>query len=103
MESPVEEPVEEEIIEYIPEIITKIVIDYVLHGDLIKVQEVTSNPKNRFIYFYRKTDEGIPYFDNEGIAEKEMPAYFLVGLSTGSVLHSLNFYGKNVSLTEIYY
>lgn len=93
-----EEPEEEEIIEFIPEMVPKIVIEHVLRGDILKVHDIVQNPKERFIFFYRKIDEGIPTFDNASITDKNMPDYFYVGVSTGNILYTLNYTSKHVSL-----
>lgn len=96
-ESSTDEDELEEVTEYVTEMVPVLVVDYMLHGIVHKVTEVPLNPEQRFIYFYRKTDQGIPDFENAVISEKEMPNYFLVGISTGNILHTLNVLTKNVS------
>lgn len=71
--------------------------DYALHGGFIKINDCNIDPDRRILYMYRKTEEGIPNFDLPEQAEAEMPNYFLIGMTTGNLLHSLTTLSKNVS------
>ncbi|CAH1279940.1 unnamed protein product [Diabrotica balteata] len=74
----------------VPQIIQKTVVDYILHGGFMNTGEKMFESDNyRIIYFYRKTDSGIPRFKQASDADIEMPYYFLVGSSTGNFLHTV--------------
>lgn len=83
---------------YLQQIIQKVVIDYAIHGNFAKLYE---NPANvagvRFLYLYRKSENGVPYFESAELADSEMPSYFLLGICTGNVLHTLTFLSKEAS------
>lgn len=48
-----------------------------------------SNRNRRYVYFVRQTQEGIPLHETERISKLKMPAYVLVGCTSGRVLMSL--------------
>ncbi|XP_015836813.2 dynein axonemal heavy chain 10 [Tribolium castaneum] len=90
-ETPAEEEEEPEII-YVPKIIQKLIVDHILHGNFGTMDEAILNTDNkRFVYLFRKTEEGISIsnFDTYEEAETEMPAYFLIGSCNGNFLNSL--------------
>ncbi|VEN44221.1 unnamed protein product, partial [Callosobruchus maculatus] len=91
-ETAVEEEEEYETL-LVKKMIPKYVIDYMLHGGFLTLHEEDDDwrtlieHQSRFLFMYRKLDEGIPNFDQYEIAEKEMPAYLAIGMNTGSLLN----------------
>lgn len=67
-------------------------MDHILHGGFGTLNEAVINTDNkRFVYLFRKIEEGISImnFDTYEEAEIEMPSYFLIGACTGNFLNSL--------------
>ncbi|KAJ8973386.1 hypothetical protein NQ317_012102 [Molorchus minor] len=96
-------PPPEEVEEYIdvPQIIQKQVIDYSLHGSFMHVQDDNFNYHTRFLYLYRRTDAGIPNFDEPEDADAEMPSYFIFGFTTPDVLQSITIMFKQLYLSVV--
>ncbi|KAJ8934453.1 hypothetical protein NQ314_013327, partial [Rhamnusium bicolor] len=81
------EPVEEDEIIYVPKIIQKLVVDFLLHGGFMTVDGLT-DVDHRYLYLYRKTEEGIPNFEYPEYADIEMPSYFVIGMVFVPLLHT---------------
>ncbi|XP_050294970.1 dynein axonemal heavy chain 10 [Anthonomus grandis grandis] len=91
-EKPVtEEEVEEDEIIYVPKIIQELVVDYTLTGAFNWITEGVSNTDNRFVYFFRRTEVGIPNFESMNDANIEMPSYIIVGSVGGNFIQSVSF------------
>lgn len=82
---------------------TKTSQEYTLHANFGLVKEAMQPRCNkRFIYFFRKTEEGIPTFDYAEDAEAEMPYLFHVGCCHGNFLINATDIIQNVSLHFIW-
>ncbi|KAJ8963302.1 hypothetical protein NQ318_018771 [Aromia moschata] len=83
------------------QIVQKQVIDYALHGGFMFVHDPTFNANARFLYMYRRTESGIPNFDEPEDAEAEMPFYIILGITTGNLLQTITTMFKSLFLTVV--
>ncbi|XP_045466201.1 dynein axonemal heavy chain 10 [Harmonia axyridis] len=81
---------EEEVV-MVTKTITKTSQDYTLHANFgLVLEALQPHCDKRFVYFYRKTEEGIATFDFAEDAEAEMSYLFIVGSCDGSFLVDAN-------------
>ncbi|KAF7265371.1 hypothetical protein GWI33_021219 [Rhynchophorus ferrugineus] len=95
--TPVVQEDEEETI-YVPKIIQELVVDYTINGGFNFVSEDVSKLSARFVYLFRKTEVGIPNFDNMEDANMEMPSYFIVGVISGNLIQNLTHLTKQLMI-----
>lgn len=71
-----------------------------LHGHFGTMTRHNINKEHRFVYFVRKTSDGIPCPDMMEEANSEMPGHFQVGCTTADMLSTLIHLIPGVSMTS---
>ncbi|XP_066245712.1 dynein axonemal heavy chain 10 isoform X2 [Euwallacea similis] len=92
---PPEEEDEDEIV-YVPKITQELVVDYTLTGAFNYIIEGVANTDKKFVYFFRRTELGIPNFRSLKDAKIEMPLYVLLGVVTGNFIQNISVLTKDV-------
>ncbi|CAH1165598.1 unnamed protein product [Phyllotreta striolata] len=75
---------------FVKQKIQRLATDYYLHGGFMKIgaQMYDGGEPHRIIYLYRRTKEGIPFFETAVEANLEMPNYFFIGSSNINFLNN---------------
>ncbi|KAH1015210.1 dynein axonemal heavy chain 10 [Dendroctonus ponderosae] len=98
-EKPAEEvKVEEDEVIYVPKITQELVVDYTLTGGFDWISEGVVNTDTRFVYFFRRTELGIPNFEAMDDANIEMPLYISIGVVNGNFIQSVSFLTQQLFL-----
>ncbi|KAL1513082.1 hypothetical protein ABEB36_002553 [Hypothenemus hampei] len=92
-----EEAKEEEII-YVPKIVQELVVDYTFTGGFNYITEGVVNTDKRFVYFFRRSEVGIPTFESMEDANIEMPLYIVMGVVNGNFIQSVSFLTQELFL-----
>lgn len=81
------------------------VIDYTLTAGFDFISEGVAPTDKRFVYFFRRSELGIPNFDSIETANIEMPLYIMMGVATGNFIQNVSFLTKQVIIyiTKIKY
>ncbi|XP_066140827.1 dynein axonemal heavy chain 10 [Euwallacea fornicatus] len=93
---PPEEEEEEDEVIYVPKITQELVVDYTLTGAFNYITEGVANTDKKFIYFFRRTELGIPNFRSLKDAKIEMPLYVLLGVVTGNFIRNISVLTKDM-------
>lgn len=70
-------------------ILEKVVKTPQFHGHFGTLTKYNVNKQRRFVYFMRKTADGIPCLDMMEEATSEMPGHFQVGCTSEDMLQTL--------------
>lgn len=73
-------------------------IDYTLTAGFDFISQGVASTDKHFVYFFRRSELGIPNFDSIETANIEMPLYIMMGVATGNFIHNVSFLTKQVIL-----
>lgn len=79
-------------VEYVlvKQMVQRLTTDYTLHGGFVRIgTQMFEGESCRIIYLYRKTNNGIPYFETEQEANLEMVNYIFYGTSNANFLSNV--------------
>lgn len=73
-------------------------VDYTLTAGFDFISQGVASTDKHFVYFFRRSELGIPNFDSIETANIEMPLYIMMGVATGNFIHNVSFLTKQVIL-----